>query len=167
MGNITKKIRIVTLGLPILLLDVCGQILIAALLHAMKVSAPFRMSSVAKGQTIRSGVYAIAEDIVAVDGQQGQHYRRQLEARYLSSSIIRSLCFRLDLLWGFSGVAIAAACIALIFGLSDNNIAYIMGESRWSYRVSRMLITRRLGDPMGLRRYHGAHHHLDGLGCGG
>ena len=126
-GNITKNIRIVTLGLPILLVDACGQLLVAGILHKTRVSAPFRMSSVPKGEKIRSGVYAIAEDIVAVDGQQGQRYRRQLQNRHLNSRTIRSLCFKLDILWGLSGLAVAAACFVLIFALQDANTAYVMG----------------------------------------
>lgn len=126
-GNVTKDIRIVTLGLPILLVDVCFQLLVMGLMRMFGASAPFRISSVNKGDRIRSGVYAIAEDIVAVDGKQGQAYRRQLESRYIASPTIQNLCMRLDILWGVSGLVVAAICFALIFSLHERNVAYLMG----------------------------------------
>ena len=133
-GNITLEIRIVTLGLPILLCDVCAQLLLTAILAKMGVACPIRVSSVARGEKIRSGVYAIAEDIVAVDGGQGQLFREQLQERYLYSKAVRRLCFNLDILWGTTGLLAAGLTMGLIFGLPDANAAYIMGKSPRSLR---------------------------------
>lgn len=123
------------------------------------------MSSVEKGDRIRSGVYTIAEDIVAVDGGQGQSYRRQLQARYLCSGDIASLCFRLDILWGLSGLVVAAICFALIFTLHEANIAYILGRVQCFRCKVFSLTIRRLGDSMGIRSRHGLDHHPNGLRC--
>jgi hypothetical protein len=150
-GNVTKNIRIVTLGLPLLMVDVSAQLLVIALLHLKEAPAPFRLSSVRRGNRVRSGVYTLAEDIVAVDGGQGQTYRRQLQDRYLASHSFRMMCFHLDLLWSISGIGIGAACIALIFVLEDANVAYILGESAKS-RLQQRLNSFRLGSALGLRR---------------
>jgi hypothetical protein len=128
-GIVTEHLRIVALGPSILLAEVCAQLLVAGILHQMGASNPFRVSSVAKGEKVRSGVYAIAEDIVAVDGGQGQTYRRQLEARYLYSEVIRSVCFRLDLIWGVSGIAAAGLTLGLMFGLDNADVGYGLGKS--------------------------------------
>lgn len=136
VGNVTKNVRVVALGLPVLLANVGAQLLIVSILAAGNKPCPIRMSSVPKGDRIRSGVYAIAEDIVAVDGGQGQVFRDQLRARYLASRSLRSLCFKLDIIWGVSGVAVGGAAIGLLFGLSNKNLAYILGECVWSMTES-------------------------------
>ena len=126
-GNVLQNVRIVTLGLPILITDVSAQLLLVGMLRLKGARAPFRMSSVYPGDRIRSGVYALTEDIVAVDGGQGQVYRQQLQDRYVHSRHMQALCLQLDVLWGASGLGVGAGCIALIFALDDANVAYILG----------------------------------------
>lgn len=77
---------------------------------------------------MRSGAYVMAEDIVAVDGGQGQVYREQLKARYFASGTLRRLCFKLDIVWGVSGLVAAGVSLGLLFGLSDKNLSYILGK---------------------------------------
>lgn len=126
-GVVKHNVRLVALGLPILLVLVCTQLLLAVLLGSTKTRIPFAISSVPNRQPVRSGVYTITEDVVAVDGGQGQTFRKQLETRYVASQTIRELLARLDLLWGVSGVAIGAITIGLLFGLRDQNVGYILG----------------------------------------
>lgn len=88
---------------------------------------PFRISSVAAHEPARSGVYLLAEDIVGVDGGQGQTFRRELAARYEASAAIRTLCWRLDMLWGISGVIVGGGLIALIYAVPSANVGYVLG----------------------------------------
>lgn len=126
-GNVTLNIRVVALGLPILLADVCLQLFVIGCMRASKAKSPFRVSSVEKSDYVRSGVYSIAEDIVAVDGERGQEYRKQLEDRYLASKPIQDLCLRLDFIWGITGMAVAALSIGLLFGLDNPEAGYVVG----------------------------------------
>ena len=155
-GNVVENVRIVALGLPILLILVCGQILLAVVLARAQIPAPFRISSVSRGQPVRSGVYAITEDVVAVDGGQGQVFRKQLEARYLASQTVRELFYRLDLLWSTSGILVGALAIGLLFGLENQNVAYVLGELAIVLRARAAAnAMSRLDAPLGVRRSHG------------
>ncbi|KAK3117989.1 hypothetical protein LTR53_000141 [Teratosphaeriaceae sp. CCFEE 6253] len=127
-GNVAENVRIVALGLSVLLVCVCGQLLFAVILALTRTPAPFKISSVPQGQPVRSGVYAIVEDVVAVDGGQGQSFRKQLEVRYLASQTVRELFSRLDLLWGTSGIATGVTTIGLVVRLKDQNVAFVLGE---------------------------------------
>lgn len=77
----------------------------------------------------RSGVYLLAEDIVGVDGGQGQTFRRELATRYEASLTVRKLCWRLDMMWGISGIIVGGGIIALIYAVPDENVAYVLGKS--------------------------------------
>lgn len=127
VGNITLSVRLVALGLPILIAEVCAQLLVFAVLARLQVRIPFRVSSVAAGTTGPSGVYSLVEDIIAVDGGQGRSYRQQLMDRYKASKTVRSLYHEMDLLWGISGTVIGIGTIALIFVLPDEDLAYALG----------------------------------------
>lgn len=131
VGNVIKSVRTVALGLPILVVDVAAQLLIAAIFAKTNIRSPVRISSMAKGQRVRSGVYSICEDIMAVDADLGQEYRRQLEQRYLASLTVRRLCWQMDLIWGVSGVAVGAVAIGLLYGLDNENVGYILGKLRF------------------------------------
>ena len=76
---------------------------------------------------MRPAVYIIAEDVVAVDGEQGDLFRAQWNARYESSAPFRSLLARLDWLWGISGVSIAGAIIGIIFGVKNDSVGWAVG----------------------------------------
>ncbi|KAK3621728.1 hypothetical protein LTR56_022620 [Elasticomyces elasticus] len=121
----------------------CAQLLLAAALVYTRTAAPVTISSVSKGQPVRSGVYAITEDIVAVDGGQGRAFRQQLEARYLASRTIRGLFHRLDLVWGFSAVVVGALSIGLLFGLDSQDAGYVLGwMTPWVYAAAMVGVTR-------------------------
>jgi hypothetical protein len=83
---------------------------------------------------VRPGVYTIIEDVLAVDGGQGQEYRRLLDARYCSSKPIRVLLERLDLACGLSGAVVATVLITLIATLSSRDTVFLIGgSSRWVF----------------------------------
>lgn len=86
------------------------------------------MSSVAASEPVRSGVYLLAEDVVGVDGGQGQTFRRELAARYEASLMVRRLCWRLDMMWGVSGCIVGGGLIALIYAVPNENVGYVLGK---------------------------------------
>lgn len=127
IGNVIKSPRVFALGLPILVTEVCFQMLAVAVARSFRARAPFRMSSVQKSEAIRSGVYIMAEDIIAVDAGQGETYRRQLEQRYLASQTVRSLCLEMDYFWGVCGTVVGIGNMVALFVVPNRNVAFILG----------------------------------------
>lgn len=123
-----SSLNITSLPLSVLILMVCGQLVVLIPLRAAGFRAPFRFSSVARGEALRPGVYVIAEDVVAVDGEQGDVFRAQWNARYESSAPFRTLLARLDWLWGVSGLLLAGAVIGVIFGVKQDAVGWAVGE---------------------------------------
>lgn len=75
-GNIFKDIRVFALGTPILVAEVSIQLLVIGLLRISGARAPFCISSVPKGEPIRSAVLILAEDIIGIDADEGRTYRQ-------------------------------------------------------------------------------------------
>ncbi|RAL06963.1 uncharacterized protein BO97DRAFT_357601 [Aspergillus homomorphus CBS 101889] len=119
--------RLISLALPVLILQVSGQLLCACVMNRMHARYPFRVSSMDRTALVRPGVYTIVEDVLAVDGGQGEEYRRLLDARYCSSKAIRVLLARLDLAWGLSGAIVATGLITLIATLSSRDTVFLIG----------------------------------------
>lgn len=137
-----SSVKITSLPLSILILLVCGQLVVFIPLRALGVRAPFRFSSIARGDALRPAVYVIAEDVVAVDGEQGDLFRAQWNARYESSAPFRTLLARLDWLWGVSGVLLAGAVIGVIFGVKQDAVGWAVGWSApWIWAALMMLVT--------------------------
>ncbi|CAD6567259.1 MAG: hypothetical protein ASARMPREDX12_000163 [Alectoria sarmentosa] len=120
-----SSVKITSLPLSVLMLLVCGQFVLLIPLRALGVRAPFRFSSVARGESMRPAVYVIGEDVVAVDGEQGDVFRAQWNARYESSAPFRTLLARQDWLWGVSGVLVAGAIIGVIFGVKQDAVGLV------------------------------------------
>lgn len=123
-----KLVRVASLPLSIILAYACSELILGAIGHHFRVACPFRISSTAKGEPVRSGVLAIAEDIVAVDAKQGTEFRRLLMARYDASPPIQRLCFKLDLMWGILGLCVVAAVFAVAFGVHNSSYGYGLGR---------------------------------------
>lgn len=132
-GNVLKDIRIFALGTPILVAEVSVQLLIVGLLRMSGARAPFRMSSVPKGEPVRSAVLILAEDIIGVDAGEGQAYRQQLNERYLASKTVQNLCLTMDLIWGIAGTVVGLGICIALFVVPNENVAYIIGEFPSSY----------------------------------
>lgn len=122
-----SDVRIVSLPLSLLLIQVCGQMVILIPLRAMGLRAPFRISSYGKGERARPACFTIAEDIVAVDANQGDIFRAAWTARYEASAPFRRLLAWLDVLWGVSGICIAAGVVAVIFAVPNDSIGWAVG----------------------------------------
>ncbi|OCL08276.1 hypothetical protein AOQ84DRAFT_44193 [Glonium stellatum] len=104
-------------GLELLIMDV-------ARLAGMK--APIRISSLPVGAPLRPGIYAIIEDVVAVDGSGGTEFRQRLNLRYQASQLFRQMLHRLTLFWAFGALIIASVTTAIIFTV-NRNVAYVLG----------------------------------------
>lgn len=89
--------------------------------------APFRISSTPKGSTMPTALYALIEDVVAVDGGGGQIYRYALRTRYLSSPYFRRMLFEMNCFWSGGSILCAAAITAIIFTVSEP-VAYTVSS---------------------------------------
>lgn len=129
VGNVITNIRVIALGLPVIVTAVCFEMLVVGLASSFHKRAPFRMSSVPNGEMIRSGVYILAEDIIAVDAGQGQAFRRQLKNRYEASRTVKAICHEMDLIWGSLGTVVGIGAIVALFVVPNENVAFILGSS--------------------------------------
>ncbi|PLB45540.1 hypothetical protein P170DRAFT_512214 [Aspergillus steynii IBT 23096] len=139
--------RLISLPLPVLILQVSSQLLCACVMNLMHAQYPFRVSSMNRTALVRPGVYTIVEDVLAVDGGQGEEYRRLLDARYCSSKAIRVLLARLDLAWGLSGAIVATGLITLIGTLSSRDTVFLIGWLvPWGWAGLLAVVTRWMWD---------------------
>ncbi|KIA75488.1 hypothetical protein HK57_00037 [Aspergillus ustus] len=126
-GSHDTSTRLMSLPLPLLILQVSSQLLFACAMSRIKAKYPFRVSSMDRSNRVRPGVYTIVEDVVAVDCGQGQEYRRLFDARYCSSRPVRVLLERLDLAWGLSGALVASLLVALVSTLPNTDAVFLIG----------------------------------------
>ncbi|KAK0507013.1 hypothetical protein JMJ35_010471 [Cladonia borealis] len=144
-----SNVRMVALSLPMLMLQICSQMVLLVPLSAMHVRAPFRFSSIGKGELLKPAVYVIVEDVIAVDAKQGDVFRSQWRARYESSQPFRNLLTQLDLLWGVSGVLVAGGIIAVLFAVKPIDVGWAVGWGvPWIWTAVMSLITFKLVDSM-------------------
>lgn len=150
LGISLKSIVVVSLPTSILLLYVSLELVFSTIGVSTGMKAPFRFSSVGRGETMRPGSYVIAEDIVSVDGKQGQEFRKAWSDRYEASAPFRSLLWQLDLLWGTTGLAIVAAIWGIVFGVSDHReVGYTIGWALpWVWAAVMTLVTIRMAKAM-------------------
>lgn len=121
------SVRITSLPLSVLMLLVCVQLVLFIPLRALGLRAPIRFSSIARRDPLKPAVYIIAEDVVAVDGGQGDAFRAQWMARYETSALFRTLLARLDWWWGVSGVVVAGAVVGIVFGVEAEEVGWAVG----------------------------------------
>lgn len=86
----------------------------------MHLRAPFRISSIAKGEFIRPGLYTILEDVLAVDFNLGYNFRTTFNARWAASPVFRRLLSQLSIFWSLPGLLVSAICIVVIFTTGDD-----------------------------------------------
>ncbi|KAL3479550.1 hypothetical protein BJX99DRAFT_255546 [Aspergillus californicus] len=128
-GITDTSTRLISLPLPLLILQVSSQLLCASVMNRMKAKYPFRVSSMDQTALVRPGVYTIVEDVMAVDCGQEQEYRRLLDARYCTSKPIRTLLERLDLAWGLSGAVVATVLVPLISTLPSTDAVFLIAPA--------------------------------------
>jgi len=125
-GIVTENMQIVSLPLSVLMLWVCLQMLIAEVLLLLGVKVPFRMGSLAKGNALRSGTFVIVDDVVAVDGKQGNAWRHAWNERYLASPTLGQFLSQMDRLWGCNGLGVVAVVWGVVFGVDNHDVGYAL-----------------------------------------
>ena len=127
LGIAFESVRVVSLPLSALLAYVCLELVLAQAGMALSMRAPFRFSSLARGEPQRPGTFIIAEDVVAVDGKQGRSWRQAWIARYEASPALRSHLRRMDMLWGVTGLCVVAVVFGCTFGVDNHDVGYAIG----------------------------------------
>lgn len=122
------SVRLVSLPLPLLTLQISSQLVLGSILVWLRAKYPFRVSSMAKGALVRPGAYTILEDVVAVDGGQGLHFRQLLDNRYRSNRALQDLLQWTGWAWGLSGLGVSVVLLALIGSLTNEEISFVLGE---------------------------------------
>jgi len=90
--------------------------------------APFRLSSDAKGEVIKPGMFYIIEDIAAVDFREGRAYRRAIHVRYAASPLFRRLMLHLTWYWIIATTLHAGGTAAVAWTTSINfSFAFVLG----------------------------------------
>lgn len=102
------------------------EMLLSDILRILRVKQFLRISSVPVGEPFRPCIYALIEDIVAVDGSGGTEFRINLDKRYKASHYFRVMLHRLALFWGFGAVLAATVTTVLVFTL-EHDAAYVVG----------------------------------------
>jgi hypothetical protein len=81
-----------------------------------------------KGEAARPALYTITEGVMTADGGQGAELDEIFNRQYLANAPIRRLLTDMDLFWGISGVAVAAALVVLIVKLHNEDISWTIGR---------------------------------------
>ncbi|CAI7648937.1 unnamed protein product [Penicillium pancosmium] len=121
-----RTVRLVAMVLPTVMFYFGIVHLSLDVLRMAGFKAPFRISSTPKGSVMPTALYALIEDVVAVDGGGGQIYRYALRTRYLSSPYFRRMLFEMNCFWSGGSIIFAAAFTAIIFTVSEP-VAFTLG----------------------------------------
>jgi hypothetical protein len=92
----------------------------------MKIHAPFRISSTARGEVVRPGIYILLEDVIAVDLGGGYIFRKEFNEYWEASPILRRRLSRLSIFWSLSGLLVCSVCTVVIFTV-DVEIGFAVG----------------------------------------
>jgi len=123
-------VRLLAMPLPSVFFTFGLEMLLVELMRSFNIRAPFRVSSVPKGGTLRPALYTLIEDVVAVDGNGGTGYRERLNTRYETSPEFRRLMNNLTYFWMVPALLLDVAVSHLIFwrGINEDT-AYVIGWS--------------------------------------
>lgn len=120
--------RILAMPVPSIFLVFALEMLFFEAMYVLEQPAPFRISSIPKGNLMRPALYPLLEDIIAVDGQGGTRFRERLDQRYKASPPFRSMLHRVTMLWAVPQVVVAGGTLAGIF-IADRELAYTVCAS--------------------------------------
>lgn len=112
-------VRLIAMILPTVMFYFGGVHLTLDILRMLGFKAPVRISSTPRGSTMPTALYALIEDVIAVDGGGGQKYRYALRTRYLASPYFRRMLFEMNCFWAGGSIIIAAAITAIVFTVSE------------------------------------------------
>lgn len=112
---------------PTVFFMAAGSELLSTIAYLRNLRTPIRISSVAKGEPFRPGVYHVIEDVIAVEGHAGQNYRKALNERYQASPEFRRMLVKLSLAWSIPALAVAVISTAVVFTVPAT-IAFGIGK---------------------------------------
>lgn len=128
------SVRLIAMVLPTVMFYFGFVHLTLDILRMAGFKAPFRISSTPKGSVMPTALYALIEDVVAVDGGGGQIYRYALRTRYLSSPYFRRMLFEMNCFWSGGSIIFAAAITAIVFTVSEP-VAFTVSCFRLSWPI--------------------------------
>ncbi|EOA84399.1 hypothetical protein ACJQWK_01229 [Exserohilum turcicum] len=128
IGTLPKEpmVRVLAMPLPSLLAFFGLELSLLELMYVFHLHAPFRISSVARGENLRPAIYPLIEDIIAVDGDGGTAYRMRLNQRYEASPYFRLMLHRLSMFWALPALLMAVGTTYMIFSVRRDT-AYVLG----------------------------------------
>jgi len=115
--------RLLAMPVPSIFFIFSLEMLVFEALYILKKPAPFRISSVPKGDLMRPAIYPLLEDIIAVDGKGGTRFRERLDQRYKASPPFRGMLHRVTILWAIPQAVVAGGTLAGIV-IADHELAY-------------------------------------------
>ncbi|KAL1841781.1 hypothetical protein VTJ49DRAFT_6619 [Mycothermus thermophilus] len=98
----------------------------AGWMNAARWPAPFKISSVAKGEVVPPFVLTCVEDVVGVDGDGGREYRDALMARYAASPRFRKMIIQQNWFWAVGSLAVGAGTLVVVWTVPER-VAYGVG----------------------------------------
>ncbi|KAK0744396.1 hypothetical protein B0T21DRAFT_325064 [Apiosordaria backusii] len=127
-GSIPHNPPVKVLAVPVslFLIQMGVQLTWAGWMNATRRKAPFKISSVAKGERVPPLVLTIVEDIVGVDGGAGVEYRRAVFARYAASKRFRKMIANQNWFWAVGSLVFGVGTLVTIWCV-DYHIAYGIG----------------------------------------
>lgn len=130
-----ETVRLVAMVLPTVMFYFGFVHLTLDILRMAGFKAPFRISSTPKGSVMPTALYALIEDVVAVDGGGGQIYRYALRTRYLSSPYFRRMLFEMNCFWSGGSIVCAAAITAVVFTVSEP-VAFTVSDPKLDSQIA-------------------------------
>ena len=134
-----------------------------AVLDALGLSAPFRISSIPQGAKMRPGIYTIIEDVISVDTGTSRHYREAINARYEASPRFRRMLRQLNWFWAIPALLVGAAVTALVWVQRiEQTTSYGIGMTHMKYCLCGLVtdLSARLGSSSRLGYHLGGNHHF-------
>ncbi len=121
-------LRLASMPQAIVLYLAGGLVTITGIMSHFSWRLPVRMSSTAREDLTKPGVFVVMEDIVAVDGGGGDEFRRALRDRYDASETFRRMLTQLNWFWGVGSVAVAVVTTVVVYVVNDLNVVFATGE---------------------------------------
>lgn len=122
----SPPIRPLALPVCLFLIQAGTQLAVHGWMHAHKIPAPFRISSIPKGGRVLPLVYTLVEDIIAVDGNAGKDYRTSLMARYTVSPRFRKMIIQMNWFWAIGALVDGIGTLVVIWTVPEV-VAYGVG----------------------------------------
>ncbi|KAK4236598.1 hypothetical protein C8A03DRAFT_35499 [Achaetomium macrosporum] len=119
-------VRPLAMPVALFLVQVGLQLAWHGWMHATGRPAPFKISSIEKGERVRPLVFTLIEDVVAVDGAGGREYREALLARYGASPRFRKLIARQNWFWAVGALVDGIGTLVVVWTVPER-VAYGVG----------------------------------------